>query len=106
MGIARYRVLDAHRASARRPVPIEEVPDREPTSRPEADVLVDRVLVAHALAELPASAREVVELAFYSDLTQVEIAAKLGLPLGTVKSHMRRALLRLRAHLGGGEPDV
>ena len=45
---------------------------------------------------------EVVELAFYSDLTQSQIAEKLDMPLGTVKSHMRRGLRSLRAHLDGG----
>jgi RNA polymerase sigma-70 factor (ECF subfamily) len=74
---------------------------------PGADVLSDRMLVAHALETLSPRARSVVELAFYSDLTQTQIAEKLALPLGTVKSDMRRALQRLRTHLetsfAGGE---
>ena len=64
------------------------------------------MLIAHALESLPPAARQVVELAFYGDLTQVEIAERTGLPIGTVKSHMRRALLRLRADLEGGALDV
>ena len=63
-------------------------------------------MVAHALDQLSSRARRVVELAFYSDLSQSEIADHLALPLGTVKSDMRRALRRLRGHLEGGEPDA
>jgi RNA polymerase sigma factor (sigma-70 family) len=101
VGIARYRALDAHRARARRPVPIEAVPNDVSGARPESDALVDRVLMAHALAELPASAREVVELAFYSDLTHEQIAERTGRPLGTVKSQIKRSLAALRRHLEG-----
>jgi RNA polymerase sigma factor (sigma-70 family) len=118
-GIARYRVLDAHRAAARTPVPVDDagVGDAIGAGRPTAggaavseppvgDVLADRLLVAHALDALSPRARQVVELAFYSDLTQTEIASRLDLPLGTVKSDMRRALQRLRIHLEGGAADV
>jgi RNA polymerase sigma-70 factor (ECF subfamily) len=59
--------------------------------------------VAHALDTLPDRARQVVELTFYSQLSQTEIAERLDLPLGTVKSDVRRALQRLRPHLEGGE---
>ena len=71
---------------------------------PYDEQLADRLLIAHALEALSPRARSVVELAFYSDLTQTEIAATTGLPLGTVKSDLRRGLQRLRSHLeGGGE---
>jgi RNA polymerase sigma-70 factor (ECF subfamily) len=106
LGIARYRVLDVFRAAPRVPTPVDDPTAAgrpAPEEQPEQDQLVDRLLVAHALEVLPARVREVVELAFYSDLTQVEIADRLGLPLGTVKSHMRRALQRLRTHLEGGD---
>ena len=68
------------------------------------DQLADQLLIAHALEALSPRARRVVELAFYSDLTQTEIAETTGLPLGTVKSDLRRGLQRLRSHLeGAGE---
>jgi RNA polymerase sigma-70 factor (ECF subfamily) len=113
IGIARFKVLDVHRAAPRVPVPVsdDQLGAEQPVEDPGGDVLSDRLLVAHALETLSPRARSVVELAFYSDLTQTQIAEKLALPLGTVKSDMRRALQRLRSHLeavavGGGEPDA
>jgi RNA polymerase sigma factor (sigma-70 family) len=105
LGIARYRVLDSHRSAQRVPVPVEEpqLDREEAVDESHGDRLADQLLVAHALETLSPRARAVVELAFYSDLTQVEIAERLGLPLGTVKSDMRRALQRLRGHLEGGD---
>ena len=104
-GIARYRVLDAYRAAPRIPTPgLDEhaVEQADPAPSPH-DALGDRLLVAHALETLSPRARRVVELAFYSELSQSEIAIELDLPLGTVKSDMRRALQRLRTHLEGGD---
>jgi len=65
-----------------------------PDDRTEA--LLDGVLVRTELARLPAPQQRVLRLAFYEDLTQAQIAERTGLPLGTVKSHARRGLLRLR----------
>ena len=55
-----------------------------------------RRAVQAALAEMPAGEREVIVLAYGDELTQVEIAERLGWPLGTVKTRTRRALSRLR----------
>ena len=63
------------------------------------DELVLRDTVLHALADIPGDERQVLELAYYGDLTQPEIAERLGWPLGTVKTRTRRALLRLRSNL-------
>ena len=56
--------------------------------------------IGAALASMPDAERTVILLAYQEDLSQTEIAARLGWPLGTVKTRTRRALLRLREGLG------
>ena len=68
--------------------PLQHVSTRECTER-----------VQSALAQLSEREREVLELVYYKGLTQAEIAAQLGAPLGTVKSWARRGLLGLRDSL-------
>ena len=53
-----------------------------------------------ALAAMTPLRRRMIGLAFFRDLSHQEIAAELGMPLGTVKSHMRRGLTELRDRLG------
>jgi RNA polymerase sigma-70 factor (ECF subfamily) len=60
-----------------------------------------RALVGEAIAAMPETERTVIVLAYRDDLTQSEIADRLGWPLGTVKTRTRRALLRLREALAG-----
>jgi RNA polymerase sigma-70 factor (ECF subfamily) len=63
------------------------------------DRLVDRVLLRQAVDQLPEPRRTILNLAYVEDRTQEDIARQLDLPLGTVKSHMRRGLLQLRRDL-------
>ena len=63
----------------------------------------ERGLVVHeALNELPKEQRQLIEFAFLKGLTHHVIAESLGIPLGTVKTNIRRGLLRLRDLLKGG----
>lgn len=101
VGIAKFKILDAQRAAGRRrdtaTEGIERV-EREPAVD-QLDRMADRLMLIDAMKRLPPERRDVVERAFFSDLTHPEIAAELDLPLGTVKSHIRRALSSLREHL-------
>jgi RNA polymerase sigma factor (sigma-70 family) len=99
IGIARNRVIDRLRQGARRPVVVGE-PTETPVAEPAIELLADRMLVADALRGLPEERRAVLELAFFADLTHTEIAEQLDMPLGTVKSHVRRGLAALRQRLG------
>lgn len=67
-----------------------------PQPAPEPDRVVDAVVVADELGKLAPQVRTVLRLAFFDDLTHQQIAAVTGLPLGTVKSHLRRGMDRLR----------
>lgn len=99
--IARRRVIDHSRKVGRRPSQ-EELVDELPTevSAFEAVDLADEARVAaEALAELKPEQQEVLRLAIVEGLTHNEIAEITNLPLGTVKSHSRRGLERVRAIL-------
>jgi RNA polymerase sigma-70 factor (ECF subfamily) len=102
--IARSRALDRLRAAARgaRHEPMESLDDR-PLDEPDpADRSVAADEARHirtAMDSLPAAQRQALALAFFDGLTHVEIAERLGEPLGTVKTRIRTALLRLRTTL-------
>jgi RNA polymerase sigma-70 factor (ECF subfamily) len=108
LSIVHHRSIDA----VRRRRPTSELPESDGlTATPEALTLPDvwadvveginRDAVVAGLGAISAVQREALELAYYGGLTQVEIAARLGLPLGTVKSRMRLGLMGLRRILAG-----
>ena len=69
-------------------------------SRDLADDLAVRAALNEALAKLPKRQREVVALRYLADLTESETASVLGLTVGSVKQHARRALHAMRERLG------
>ncbi len=91
MAIDRLR----HRTGAGRPplVLVDELP--EPPVNPE-DELLDRETARRAIAALPPADRELLRLAYFNGFTAREIAELQGIPLGTVKTRLRAALIRLR----------
>jgi RNA polymerase sigma factor (sigma-70 family) len=109
LSIVHHRAVDA----VRRRRPTTELPeaDAPPQSLTLPDIWqevsgnLDRAEIASALATLSDVQREAIELAYFSGLTQVEIADRTGAPLGTVKSRIRLGLLAMRGALTGeGSP--
>ncbi|MSR40031.1 MAG: sigma-70 family RNA polymerase sigma factor [Planctomycetes bacterium] len=103
MTIARRRLIDRTRRQSRR-MPVELLADIDPQN-PDPGIdwveLSDEVAKAQAaLQQLRPEQSQVLELSLRDGLTHQEIAADTGLPLGTVKSHARRGLIRLREMMG------
>jgi RNA polymerase sigma factor (sigma-70 family) len=97
VGIVRRRAVDQLRVNDRQRLSAQASAGVHTDGGTAAsDEVVDRVVVAQALGSLPGAQRRVLELAFFDDLTHVQIAALTGMPLGTVKSSLRRGLIALR----------
>ncbi len=99
--MARSRALDRLRAGGQdeaRAAPLDEAHRlAHAADAEEAAVAAEvRRTVQSALDALPPEQRAVIELAYYGGLSHSEIAARLGQPLGTVKTRARRAIIKLR----------
>jgi RNA polymerase sigma-70 factor (ECF subfamily) len=104
MMMCRSRALDQLRKRKLQAVPLADVrlSETDENAAPPDDLLSlvqENSRVHEALATLSEERRQLVSLSFLRDLTHAEIAELTGMPLGTVKSHLRRALSQLRAHL-------
>ncbi|MFF0426593.1 sigma-70 family RNA polymerase sigma factor [Streptomyces sp. NPDC004520] len=101
-GITRRKIADALTARTRRAeltAALGAALEHTGGSREGPERIIDRLVVTEELARLPRVQRDVLELAYFADLTQTQIAHRTGLPLGTVKSHARRGLQRMRHSL-------
>lgn len=100
--IARSRATDVMRR--RRPVS-GRAPGTEAAETPDLAAPMqredERTGMRQALKALPENQRSVIRLTFYAGLTQSEVAERLDLPLGTVKTWIRRGMLALRSSLDG-----
>jgi RNA polymerase sigma-70 factor (ECF subfamily) len=105
--IARRRLIDRKRRSGRVPAaqPLPDEPVGAPPNGDRIELADEAAKAAAVLGELRAEERQVIQMAVYQGLTHEEIAAATGLPVGTVKTHIRRGLIRVRERLnaGGGE---
>jgi RNA polymerase sigma factor (sigma-70 family) len=101
VAITRNKVCDALRRRQREHGALQDIAGVEALAVviEPPDQVVNRIVLTDELARLGEPARRIMTLAFYADLTHEQIARVLRLPLGTVKSHIRRSLLRLRTRL-------
>jgi RNA polymerase sigma factor (sigma-70 family) len=104
VGVCRHKIADtwARRDRQRREAEAavsDARAGRAPASAAVDTAVADRLLVLDELDLLGQPQRGIIELAFFEDLTHAQIADRTGIPLGTVKSHIRRTLERLRTRL-------
>lgn len=102
LGITKRRIADHWESRTREQRKIDaagRASEVSPQTEESVETVADRVLIADELSRLDQPQRQIMELAFFDDLTHPQIADRLSLPLGTVKSHIRRSLMRLRSRL-------
>ena len=95
--IARNKKIDALRKQKRpEPEDLGWGPEHEPDQEDVIGLQQETERLGQAIANLPTKQRQLLERAYFSDMSHSEIAAATGLPLGTIKSRIRLALDRLR----------
>lgn len=102
VAIARYRAIDLRRREERRPAgtdfPVDEIPDDDDPLDPSALGVGERTarMLGHCLGALQPRQRDCIVLAFQGGLSHAEVADRIGEPLGSVKSWIRRGLAALK----------
>jgi RNA polymerase sigma-70 factor, ECF subfamily len=99
--VARNAIVDRSRSRSDLPAEVPETPAVEPGPDERAETSYVAWRVHRALEGLSSNERDVIELAYYGELSQSEIADFLGIPLGTVKTRTRAGLSRLADLLEG-----
>jgi RNA polymerase sigma-70 factor (ECF subfamily) len=105
--IVRHRAIDqfrktrSHRFLGSREAEETEHIDQHIDVEREVCVALEAVQVRHALATLPREQQQILTLQYFGGLSQIEIARTLAIPVGTVKSRQRAALLKLRRIMTG-----
>lgn len=99
--IARNKAIDRIRSQpqTRKIAPLElaeEIPDPSASPQLDAQASADRVRLDECLKQLDERRRSLIRAAFFDGSTYEELAVRIGSPLGTVKSWIRRSLLQLR----------
>ena len=97
--ITRNRIIDNVRAERRHSERRVNLDTTELPTESEIDTIGNKLMIADALRSLPDRARQVIMLHYFDDLTQGQIAERMSIPLGTVKSILRRGLLQIRRQL-------
>lgn len=102
LNIARHAAIDAFRSKGfkqqKQNRDLEQIVDRTDASL-STQVYVDHLGLEKVLNTLRLDYRQVIDLAYFKGYTQEEIADELGIPLGTVKTRIRSALIQLRTIL-------
>jgi RNA polymerase sigma-70 factor (ECF subfamily) len=102
--IARRRLIDRKRRAGRAPAAqtLSDEAAAKAGSRDRIEIEDEAAKAAAVLGELREEERRVIQMAVYQGLTHEEIAAVTKLPVGTVKTHIRRGLIRVRERLAAG----
>lgn len=102
MTITRRRIADHWESRTREAKVRSAVESVEPAmdfAPPDTERIAAQMFVADEIERLGDPAGRIVRMAFYEDLTHTQIAERLQMPIGTVKSHIRRSLERLRSRM-------
>ena len=99
LGITRNKVVDAHQARGKQRRIATEMALNASQPPPEPADVAARLIIAEEISRLDEVPQRVLRMAFYEDLTHAQIAERLQLPPGTVKSHIRRSLIKLKRRL-------